>query len=68
MIRQAEAERLAIAEWDRWDGDKQGVMAPLTFYMHLQNRRPDILNFRHKGDPYQTVKCWLIEASRYDGT
>lgn len=34
-------------------------MGPLHFYVWLENRRPDLLDFRCRGGKYQVVAGWV---------
>ena len=64
MMRQAEARPAIIAEWRRYAAE-ESLSRPTTwdafsFYGHLVNSRPDLLQFRCSGDKWQVIKGWLL--------
>lgn len=50
--------------WKLWDGDKADDNSMFFFFGWLSRFRPYFLTFRSKGDPWQTVHCWLIQFER----
>lgn len=46
--------------WRRWDGGDD----PMLFFGWLRKHRPYFLTFRCKGDPWQTVHSWVLQAER----
>ena len=65
-MRKADAKIAVLAEWDRWVVNKTGINTKngLMFYLHLEDNRPSILNFRSRDDPYEVVSGWLKESGR----
>ena len=56
-----------LDEWDTWVKDHpkaKTAMDAMAFYGHLQSKKPNLLNFRSRGDKWQVVKSWLLEARR----
>lgn len=69
-MKKDDAKRLVIREWDTWaaanlnpDKDASGTHG-LTFFVYLQNERPDLLAFRTAGDPWQTIHAWLLQEGK----
>jgi hypothetical protein len=50
-------------EYDAWAGqnpkDAQ-IMSGMMFFTYLQREKPQLLDFRSKGDKWQTVHGWLL--------
>jgi hypothetical protein len=64
-----EARRAILREWDVWamenSDDANGTMSAMMFFAHLQQNRPDLLEFEYSGaDKWQQVHGWLREADR----
>ncbi len=47
-----ERQNQAYSEWHGW----------LMFFADLQRNDGDLLNFRDRGDKWQTVHSWLLSA------
>ena len=70
-MKQEEAKRLIIREWDRWvatqpieDGGPTGRDS-LKFFVELQDARSALLDFQTRGrDKWQIVHAWLLNARR----
>ena len=64
MLTQAEVKRVLFREWPIWRGSHGGLdthSQRSSFWMHMEETRPD-LKFRHRGgDPWQYVQGWLNE-------
>jgi hypothetical protein len=68
----SEEKRAIIREWDQWWAAKHlptnrkaigddGMM----FFLHLQNERQHLLDFRTKGrDPWQIIQGWLLQQRK----
>jgi hypothetical protein len=70
-MKQVEAKRLIIKEWDRWvrrqsvDSDRATGRDTLKFYVELEDARSPLLNFPTRGrDKWQIVRDWLVDAGR----
>jgi hypothetical protein len=70
-MKQEQAKRLVIQEWDRWI--KKQPIAPgeatgrdsLKFFFELQDARSPLLDFRSKGgDKWLVIHTWLLGAKR----
>jgi hypothetical protein len=62
-----EEKRSVIREWDRWAADhiptdqKPTGNDGMIFYNYLRKQRPQLLNFKTKGqDPWQIIHQWLL--------
>jgi hypothetical protein len=56
-----------IREWDTWSKlhpDEAKIMGGMMFFTYLESDRPELLNFRDKGDKWQTVQGWLLRERR----
>ncbi|WP_426406986.1 hypothetical protein [Bradyrhizobium ganzhouense] len=66
MITRDEARRQILIEWQRsataTPKPIPNGMDGLTFLADLQRYRPDVLEFRDRGDKWQTVHGWLLWA------
>ncbi|MFT5085374.1 MAG: hypothetical protein ACI9Y1_003433 [Lentisphaeria bacterium] len=60
-ILKKKAKEEILRTWALWDGDKSAVEAKFRFFGWLNRHRPYFLTFRERGDPWQTVHCWLIQ-------
>src|SRR5258707_14768918 len=69
-MKKDDAQRSIIQEWDVWAASYlvPGVQTTgadgLLFFGHLQKHRPGLLNFRNRGDKWQTVHGWLLRANK----
>ncbi|MFL6817449.1 MAG: hypothetical protein ACJ8EF_05860 [Bradyrhizobium sp.] len=70
-MKQEEAKRLIIQEWDRWvqtqsvDPSKATGRDALKFFFELQDARSVLLDFQTRGrDKWQIVHAWLRGAGR----
>ena len=70
-MKQEEAKRLIICEWDRWvqtqpiDSGGATGRDSLKFFLELQDARSALLDFQTRGrDKWQVVHAWLLEARR----
>jgi len=70
-MKQEEAKRLIIEEWDRWvqtqsmDSGKATGRESLKFFFELEDVRSVLLNFQTRGrDKWQIVHAWLLGAGR----
>ena len=56
------SKRAVIHEWDNWAAlhpdDLQDPNAETFFFTHLQEKKPQLLNFESSGDKWQTVYVW----------
>lgn len=61
-----EAETQIHIEWNQWSKkeDKDSSLIGLTFYNYLEKNRPDLLNFRCRGDKYQRINSWVNRWQR----
>ena len=68
MITKDNARRLILAKWPFWAAanaeskPKPNGMDGLMFFADLQRNDSDFLNFRNRGDKWQTVHGWLLRA------
>lgn len=57
------AERAVIHEWENWaalhSDDLNSPGASMFFFAHLQEKKPELLNF-HSDDKWETVHDWLL--------
>jgi hypothetical protein len=63
----SDAKYAVIREWDTWSlehPDEVKIMNGMMFFTYLQRERPDLLEFRDKGDKWQTVHGWLLRERR----
>ena len=65
MIAKDEARVLILEEWKHWINRHPDLVEPsgtdgLTFFGYLQRERPALLNFRNRGDKWQTIHGWLL--------
>ena len=68
-MRQAEAERLILNEWDRWWRERGETRAAtgndgFMFYLELEKKNDPALDFTCRGDKWQTVHGWLLNARK----
>jgi hypothetical protein len=69
-MKQEEAKRLIIQEWDRWvqtraDSGKPTGRDSLEFFFELQDVRSVLLDFQTRGrDKWKVVHAWLVRAGR----
>lgn len=70
-MKQDEAKRLIIQEWDRWiqtqSFDSAGATGrdSLRFFLELEDTRSALLDFQTRGqDKWQVVHSWLLGARR----
>jgi hypothetical protein len=71
MMKQEQAKRLLIQEWDRWikkqrtsAGEATGRES-LKFFFELEDARSPLLDFRSKGgDKWLVIHAWLVAANR----
>ena len=70
-MKQEEAKRLIIREWDRWiqtqriDAGGPTGRDSLKFFLELQDARSTLLDFQTRGrDKWQVVHAWLLQARR----
>jgi hypothetical protein len=70
-MKQEEAKRLIVQEWDRWvrtqpvEPGKATGRDALKFFFELQDTRSVLLNFQTRGrDKWQIVHAWLRSAGR----
>ena len=66
MIKQSEARMMIRSEWSRWRKDHPEITDPngndaFVFYNGLDNDNAPALQFRDRGDRWQTVHGWLLE-------
>ena len=64
MMKQAEAEQLIFIAWERWLEEHPEITKPsgndaFRFFLQLDKREDPALNFRCRGDKWQTVHAWL---------
>ena len=59
-----------IREWDAWaaanlrpDEEASGTHG-LAFFYYLTSERPDLLKFKTRGDPWQTIHGWLLQEGK----
>jgi hypothetical protein len=70
-MKQVEAKRLIIKEWDRWvrqqsvDSDRATGRDSLKFYVELEDARSPLLNFpTRRRDKWLIVHDWLLGSER----
>ena len=70
MIKKDDAKPRVIREWDSWavanlrpNQEASGTHG-LTFFAYLQSERPDLLAFKTRGDPWQTIHSWLLQEGK----
>lgn len=70
-MKQKEAKRLLIQEWDSWikkqpiKGDKATGRDSLKFFFELQDTRSRLLKFSSRGrDKWHIVHAWLLYEDR----
>jgi hypothetical protein len=67
-VRNADAKRAVIREWDRWVKDHPDApgdrMGGLGFFTYLQKEKSELLDFRAAGDKWQVVHGWLLREGR----
>ena len=61
---QKEAKALILKEWEKQPFNKRSDDDMFFFFCKIQSTKPSLVIFKTKGDPWQTVHCWLIEAER----
>lgn len=59
LVKKAKSE--IQRAWELWEGDKTSDLSMFTFFGWLTRYRPYFLTYRGRGDPWQTVHCWLIQ-------
>jgi hypothetical protein len=67
MLKKEDAKLAVIREWDAWSvqhTEEAKTMNGMLFFNYLQRERPDLLNFRERGDKWQDVHGWLLRARR----
>jgi hypothetical protein len=61
------ARRAVIHEWENWAAlnpdDLTNPGAGAFFFSHLQQKKPELLNFL-SDDKWQTVSAWLVREGR----
>lgn len=65
-IKVADAKVAIAHSWRSWSGDKSTREAMLLFFAWLKRHHPYLLTFRKRGDPWQHVHSWLLQAERGD--
>ena len=70
-MKQEEAKRLIIREWDRWvqtqsiNSGRATGRDSFKFFLELQDARAAFLDFQTRGrDKWQIVHAWLLGAQR----
>ena len=67
MIAKEDARHQVLAQWQAWliaTGTKNpNGIDGLMFFTHLQSQQPSVLEFRDRGDNWQTVHAWLLRAN-----
>lgn len=60
-------KRSIIHEWDNWAAlhpdDLKSPNAGMYFFTHLQQKKPELLNFA-SSDKWETVHVWLLQQGR----
>jgi hypothetical protein len=67
MLKKEDAKLAVIREWDAWSAQhahEAKIMNGMLFFNYLQTARPDLLNFRERGDKWQDVHGWLLRERR----
>ncbi|MDE0239483.1 MAG: hypothetical protein OXI95_09645 [bacterium] len=67
-MKQAEARRRIILEFDVW-ARSEGLDHPngtdgLRFFARMRSERPEMLAFGCRGDHWEVVHGWLLNADR----
>jgi hypothetical protein len=61
-------KRAIIHEWDNWAAlhpdDITSPSAGNLFFIHLQEKKPELLNLRSSGDKWQAIHGWLLREGR----
>jgi hypothetical protein len=66
-MKQEEAKRLIIREWDRWVQTQWATgRDSFKFFLELQDARTAFLDFRtrYHRDKWQIIHTWLLGARR----
>jgi hypothetical protein len=66
-LRMSNAESAIVHEWDQWADDmaeKYGTSADISFFLHLERDRPELLDFNCSGDKLRAVQLLLSGADR----
>ena len=69
-MKKADAQILVYREFDAWvkrelpEGKEPSGTEALAFYVDLVNQKSPALEFRTRGDPWQTVHAWLLSTHR----
>ena len=59
MLKEIEAKRLIVREWEIWD-EKAGTESDKhAFYDWLKEHRPDLLHFKTNADKWIVIELWL---------
>ncbi len=67
-IKKDQAKAEIQRAWAMWDGDKSDSESAMFMFLGWAGKfRPYFLTFRCKGDPWQTIHSWLIQAERKHG-
>jgi hypothetical protein len=68
MIKKVYTKQAVVKEWDLWVPKNLTREAKgsdgLSFFAYLQRERSWLLKFRVKGDKWQSVRGFLLEAGR----
>jgi hypothetical protein len=63
------AKRAVIHEWENWAAlhpdDLKNPGVRMFFFMHLQEKKPELLNFSSSGDKRQIIEAWLLRNDRF---
>ena len=59
MVKRADLEPELRRLWLERPADQRRTIDVLTFFGELQQRRPDLLSFTSRPDPYQVLKSIL---------
>lgn len=66
MLTQADAKSRILSAWRTWvtenDIHNPTGREAMAFYSYLRNQHDHLLNFRDRGDKWQTVHSWLLSA------
>ena len=60
MIKQNDAKKAILMEWYKLpEKERETEHQAAVFALKMIKERPDITNFRFRGDHYQIIKGWL---------
>jgi hypothetical protein len=61
-MREKDIRRQIRLLWAIRDRKKNTILDIFGFYTELQKDHPELLEFKYRGDKYQTVRAWLSDS------